>query len=156
MNENSFGGLQQYCQIKAFTILSGSAGFPGGYKTSPVFFAQSGKQFSATNHPQHVIPKDLYIRRLRRLHRLKNIFVVRPLSVCASTKLCSLMMSLILYYSNSAPNAPAKFISLFFNLRNLRNLRTIYQSPQPSSAVTQRAALSAGITPPPQNFTFLR
>jgi len=38
MNENSFGGLQNRIQLKAFTILSGSAGFPGGYSTSPVFF----------------------------------------------------------------------------------------------------------------------
>jgi len=38
MNENSFGGLQNQIQLKAFTILSGSAGFPGGYSTSPDFF----------------------------------------------------------------------------------------------------------------------
>jgi hypothetical protein len=30
MNENGFGGLQKHIQLKAFTILSGSAGFPGG------------------------------------------------------------------------------------------------------------------------------
>jgi hypothetical protein len=42
MNENSFGGLLQYFQLKAFTILSGSAGFPGGYRTSPVFFCAKG------------------------------------------------------------------------------------------------------------------
>jgi len=38
MNEISFGGLQNQIQLKAFTILSGSAGFPGGYSTSPDFF----------------------------------------------------------------------------------------------------------------------
>jgi len=31
MNENNLGELQKYHPIKAFTILSGSAGFPGGY-----------------------------------------------------------------------------------------------------------------------------
>jgi hypothetical protein len=60
MNENSFDGLHKYIQLKAFTILSGSAGFPGGYNTSPVFFARTEKGWVGMsyprNYPHRVIP----------------------------------------------------------------------------------------------------
>jgi hypothetical protein len=38
MNENKTGDLHSKYQLSEFTILSGSAGFPGGYTTSPDFF----------------------------------------------------------------------------------------------------------------------
>jgi hypothetical protein len=71
MNENSFGGLLQYFQLKAFTILSGSAGFPGGYRTSPVFFARAERRFwyqelpTARNSKRFIWPQITQITQIK-------------------------------------------------------------------------------------------
>jgi len=59
MNENGFDGLHQYFHLKSFYDPLRLCRIPGRVQNQPGFFAQMERRFSATNHPEYVIPKRL-------------------------------------------------------------------------------------------------